>query len=225
VSHLLTRQVILAFWLSGYIAVRGVRGLQGKASRHGARHMRPPGACRVAASELGRSDRARRGPAAPRVRLPYVRSRAYNDARPPRPAPPRLRGARGVGSACVSASRSAAVAGRRAGSAAGPRLRFAGDNAGDVCGDGADDDREILDLLCSVSRLVTVLDSCSDSSHMPPVSDASSEEPHTARYLKRSLSLRERDCATSYLWGGPPMGPGARGPRQPGFVVVTTRLC
>ncbi len=25
-------------------------------------------------------------------------------------------------------------------------MRFAGDNAGDVCGDGADDDREILDI-------------------------------------------------------------------------------
>jgi len=30
------------------------------------------------------TDRARRGPAAPRVRLPYARSRAYNDVRLPR---------------------------------------------------------------------------------------------------------------------------------------------
>ena len=151
-----------------------------------------------------------RGAAPPRPVFGYrTCGRALTTTRArPAAAPPRLRGARGVGSACVSASRSAAVAGRRAGSAAGPRLRFAGDNAGDVCGDGADDDREILDILCSVSRLVTVLDSCSDSSDMPPVSDASSEEPHTARYLKRSLSLRER------LRNLIPLGWATNGPRR-----------
>ena len=61
------------------------------------------------------TDRARRGPAAPRVRLPYARSRAYNDVRLPR------------GPRCPVA---------RPGPRAGRRRR----RASAIAGDGADDD-------------------------------------------------------------------------------------
>jgi hypothetical protein len=169
---------------------------------------RVPGRGVGARTVRSRAARPRRAPCSVTVRaVARLQRRA-----PAPPPPPRACWAR-----AGSDRRASRLAGPRrsragrAGSAAGPRLRFAGDNAGDVCGDAGRrgvDDREILDILCSVSRLVTVLDSCSDSSDMPPVSDASSEEPHTARYLKRSLSLRER------LRNLIPLGWATNGPRR-----------